>query len=146
MSTELVLLQAGLGRRTVVIPEDAQHSEISNLLLETYPKMDSLQGAWMLYKAVGTLLHFLEPVIFLSSFIYFPFWRIREFDRMPKAQCATCHVDIPIQLLALHAQKCEPDTGSALNPMCSQLKPQVLSQKCIVQSVQWIYQNPIQWL
>lgn len=47
-SDELLLLQAGLGRRTIIIPEDADHSEISKLLLEMYTKMDSLEGAWIL--------------------------------------------------------------------------------------------------
>uniref|UniRef100_A0A3B1JVC3 Uncharacterized LOC111188455 n=1 Tax=Astyanax mexicanus TaxID=7994 RepID=A0A3B1JVC3_ASTMX len=145
MSTELLLLQAGLGRRTVTIPEDGQHSEISSLLLQMYPKMASLQGAWMLYKAVGgsgqrklnvvqpdeegyTGAYIIKALGGRGGCLYImplqgtldmsplPFTS-REFDRMPKAQCATCHVDMPIQLLALHAQKCEPDTGSRLNSL-----------------------------
>nr|XP_023665261.1 uncharacterized protein LOC111842646 isoform X3 [Paramormyrops kingsleyae] len=50
---EMVLLQAGLGRRTIEIPEDADHSEISALLIQSFPKMAALDGAWLLYKAAG---------------------------------------------------------------------------------------------
>ncbi len=31
---------------------------------------------------------------------------------MPKAQCSTCHLSTPVQLLALHAQECEPGSCS----------------------------------
>lgn len=52
-SDELRLLQAGLGRRTVNIPDDASHKEITEILCETYPKLSELEGAWMLHKAMG---------------------------------------------------------------------------------------------
>ncbi|KAJ4927343.1 hypothetical protein JOQ06_015076 [Pogonophryne albipinna] len=52
-SDEMVLLQAGLGRRTLNIPENADHSQISYILMESYSKMVPLDGAWMLHKAAG---------------------------------------------------------------------------------------------
>ncbi|KAL6458603.1 hypothetical protein MHYP_G00320750 [Metynnis hypsauchen] len=48
---EMVLLQAGMGRRSIDIPEDADHAEISELLIESFPKMSVLNGACLLYKA-----------------------------------------------------------------------------------------------
>ncbi|KAJ4945033.1 hypothetical protein JOQ06_013572 [Pogonophryne albipinna] len=44
---------AGLGRRTLNIPENADHSQISYILMESYSKMVPLDGAWMLHKAAG---------------------------------------------------------------------------------------------
>ncbi|XP_039866267.1 uncharacterized protein LOC120720599 [Simochromis diagramma] len=53
---ELELLQAGMGRQTVSLPEDGDHAEISRLLEETFPKMEYLCGGWLLHKATGLLL------------------------------------------------------------------------------------------
>ncbi|KAJ4922569.1 hypothetical protein JOQ06_016573 [Pogonophryne albipinna] len=52
-SEELILLQAGLGRRSAHVPEDADHKEITNILCEVYPKMAELEGAWLIHKATG---------------------------------------------------------------------------------------------
>ncbi|MEQ2222904.1 hypothetical protein ILYODFUR_031289 [Ilyodon furcidens] len=53
LTEELMLLQAGLGRRTVNITEDAGHKEVTEILCEVFPKMNQLEGAWMLCKAMG---------------------------------------------------------------------------------------------
>ncbi|KAA0710511.1 hypothetical protein E1301_Tti012593 [Triplophysa tibetana] len=135
-SDELMLLQAGLGRRTIAILEDNDHSEISKLLLETYPKMELLEGAWMLYKAVGGSGQRKLNVVAPEGYGYTGSYLIKtaggkgclyimpiqnsldvsplpysskEFEKMPKATCAKCHTDMPVQLLAVHVQKCEPD-------------------------------------
>ncbi|CAL8376043.1 unnamed protein product [Arctogadus glacialis] len=50
---EIVLLQAGLGRRTVNISENADHEDISRALQEEYPKMRGLCGGWLLKKGAG---------------------------------------------------------------------------------------------
>ncbi|XP_041834217.1 G2/M phase-specific E3 ubiquitin-protein ligase-like [Melanotaenia boesemani] len=50
---ELELLQAGMGRQTVSLPDDGDHAEISRLLTETFPKMENLCGGWLLHKATG---------------------------------------------------------------------------------------------
>ena len=81
-SEELALLHAGLGRRTVNVPEGASHNEvlcvtgfkmsvgfyfrdfwysylsglnshIIDLLCEVYPKLHDLDRAWMVHKAMG---------------------------------------------------------------------------------------------
>uniref|UniRef100_A0A671SM75 HECT domain-containing protein n=1 Tax=Sinocyclocheilus anshuiensis TaxID=1608454 RepID=A0A671SM75_9TELE len=76
-SDELILLQAGLGRRTVAIPEDADHSE--RKLNVVAPEVEGYTGSCLI-KTVGG-----------------------------KARCAKCHTDMPVQLLAVHVQKCERD-------------------------------------
>ncbi|KAK5865337.1 hypothetical protein PBY51_016510 [Eleginops maclovinus] len=50
---ELELLQAGMGRQTLTLPEDGDHAEISRLLADTFPKMEGLCGGWLLHKATG---------------------------------------------------------------------------------------------
>lgn len=52
-SEALTLLQAGLGKKTVQLPEDANHKEISEILCEIYPKMKDLEGGWLIHKAIG---------------------------------------------------------------------------------------------
>ncbi|TDG99277.1 hypothetical protein EPR50_G00209320 [Perca flavescens] len=42
-----------MGRRTIQVPEGACHKEITYLLCEVYFKMNELEGAWMLHKAMG---------------------------------------------------------------------------------------------
>ncbi|KAL6475115.1 hypothetical protein MHYP_G00161550 [Metynnis hypsauchen] len=50
---ETLLLRAGLGRRSINISDDADHSEITRVLLEEYPKLRHLHGGWLLHKAAG---------------------------------------------------------------------------------------------
>ncbi|KAI4814437.1 hypothetical protein KUCAC02_003633, partial [Chaenocephalus aceratus] len=54
-SEELILLQAGLGRRSAHVSEDADHKEITNILCEVYPKMAELEGFWLIHKATASL-------------------------------------------------------------------------------------------
>ncbi|KAJ4930254.1 hypothetical protein JOQ06_019260 [Pogonophryne albipinna] len=138
-SDEMVLLQAGLGRRTLNIPENADHSQISYILMESYSKMVPLDGAWMLHKAAGgsgqRKLSVLVPEAegytgaYLAKALggkgclyIMPIqdtldtsplpYSSKEFENMPKARCAMCHLSMPVQLLALHAQECEPSSCS----------------------------------
>ncbi|XP_062393652.1 G2/M phase-specific E3 ubiquitin-protein ligase-like isoform X2 [Sardina pilchardus] len=50
---ELELLQAGMGRKSVSMPETGDHSEITQVLTDTFPKMENLAGGWLLHKASG---------------------------------------------------------------------------------------------
>ena len=76
-STELKMMRAGLGKRCALIPEDADHSEVQPSLIIFYinwnafnpylhsyiqiraifemefPKLESLNGDWLFYKATG---------------------------------------------------------------------------------------------
>ncbi|XP_049335358.1 uncharacterized protein LOC111196174 isoform X3 [Astyanax mexicanus] len=137
---EMVLLQAGLGHRTVDIPEDADHSEISALLLESFPKMATLDGAWLLYKPAGgsgqrrlnvvspeaegysgahlttgytgKSCYYIMPIQESLDTSPLPF-SAKEFSKMPKAKCINCQIHVPVQLLSLHIQDCQKtDTDS----------------------------------
>ncbi|XP_050958808.1 uncharacterized protein LOC127160195 [Labeo rohita] len=50
---ELRLLQAGLGRRVVSLPDNATHKEIVSILEKEYHKIKQLAGGWLCYKAAG---------------------------------------------------------------------------------------------
>ncbi|XP_067111178.1 uncharacterized protein [Osmerus mordax] len=52
---ETQLLEAGLGRRTINMPERAEYEEIVGLLEDTYPKLKLLSGGWLFYKAAEEL-------------------------------------------------------------------------------------------
>ncbi|KAF3859818.1 hypothetical protein F7725_000073 [Dissostichus mawsoni] len=112
---------------------------ISYILMESYSKMVPLEGAWMLHKAAGgsgqRKLSVLAPEAegytgaYLAKALggkgclyIMPIqdtldtsplpYSSKEFENMPKARCATCHLSMPVQLLALHAQECEPSSCS----------------------------------
>uniref|UniRef100_A0A671V683 HECT domain-containing protein n=1 Tax=Sparus aurata TaxID=8175 RepID=A0A671V683_SPAAU len=133
-SEELTLLQAGLGRRTVNIPEDANHKEVRD-----YPKMTDLEGAWMLHKAMGgsgqrklnlvspeeagytgaSLVKtwggkgclYIMPIQHTLDITPLPFTS-PEFQAMPKARCVSCQEYVPLQLLSLHAETCAQTKGN----------------------------------
>ncbi|KAK7125348.1 hypothetical protein R3I93_010121 [Phoxinus phoxinus] len=131
---EAVLLQAGLGRRTINMDENVDHTEISRVLLEEFPKMRDLRGGWLLTKASGgsgqrktTPLPqgaegYTAKVLKSSSnngknVIYIvplqekidttplPF-DAAEFARMPKNACMTCGKLIPLPLIQFHIESC----------------------------------------
>ncbi|KAL7859470.1 hypothetical protein SRHO_G00146170 [Serrasalmus rhombeus] len=52
---ETLLMRAGLGRRSINISDDADHSEFTRVLLEEYPKLRHLRGGWLLHKAAGAV-------------------------------------------------------------------------------------------
>nr|XP_054594265.1 uncharacterized protein LOC129161649 isoform X2 [Nothobranchius furzeri] len=139
VSDELKLLQAGMGRRTINITEDADHSWLSRKLEDAYSQLAALKGAWMLYKAVGgsgrrklcivppeadgytgaylstvgrgksTL--YIVPVQGTIDMSPLPY-SAKEFEKMPKAPCQTCSVNMPIQLLAAHVESCKNESLS----------------------------------
>uniref|UniRef100_A0A8C2A4U8 HECT domain-containing protein n=1 Tax=Cyprinus carpio TaxID=7962 RepID=A0A8C2A4U8_CYPCA len=113
---ELNLLQAGMGRRTIAVMEDADHSWLSRKLEETYTKMAELKGAWMLYKAVGKMINF--PIfMYISTLFIVPVqgaldltplpYSSKEFEKMAKATCHSCLENMPVQLLATACPICE---------------------------------------
>ncbi|XP_073805177.1 uncharacterized protein [Danio rerio] len=132
---ETVLLQAGLGRRTVNIADDADHTEITKVLLQEYPKLQSLRGGWLLQRASGgsgqrktaTLPQgsqgYTAKILKASSnngknVIYIvplqeeiditPLpYDAPEFKNMPKNICMTCGASVPLQLLPCHLEECQ---------------------------------------
>ncbi|XP_063337880.1 uncharacterized protein LOC134632929 isoform X2 [Pelmatolapia mariae] len=132
---ELELLQAGMGRQTVSLPEDGDHAEISRLLEETFPKMEYLCGGWLLHKATGgsgrRKLTVIPPetegysVKTLkavsgggkSTFYIVPLQETldtsplppdsQHFSKMPKKLCYQCNEVMPLQMLAVHINTCK---------------------------------------
>ncbi|KAF1371927.1 hypothetical protein PFLUV_G00274540 [Perca fluviatilis] len=132
---ETMLLQAGLGRRTVHLNDDADHTEITRVLFEEYPKLRHLHGGWLLQKAAGgsgqrkttPLAHgsqgYTAKILKSSSnngknIIYIVPLQEKidttplpydspEFQNMPKNDCITCGTSVPLQLLPFHIESCQ---------------------------------------
>ncbi|KAG2457065.1 G2E3 ligase, partial [Polypterus senegalus] len=132
---ELELLQAGMGRQTVSLPEDGDHAEISRLLEETFPKMEYLCGGWLLHKATGGSGRLKLTVIppetegysvktlkavsggGKSTFYIVPLQETldtsplppdsQHFSKMPKKLCYQCNEVMPLQMLAVHINTCK---------------------------------------
>uniref|UniRef100_A0A3P8TZQ6 HECT domain-containing protein n=1 Tax=Amphiprion percula TaxID=161767 RepID=A0A3P8TZQ6_AMPPE len=128
---ELELLQAGMGRQTVSLPDDSDHAEV---LAETFPKMEDLYGGWLLHKATGgsgrRKLTVIPPeaegysVKTLraqsgggkATFYIVPLQEIldtsplppdsQHFSKMPKKTCYQCNEVMPLQMLAIHIKTC----------------------------------------
>ncbi|XP_041916410.1 uncharacterized protein LOC121680889 isoform X3 [Alosa sapidissima] len=134
-SRELELAHAGLGKKVVLVPESASHSEIVSLMEEEFTKLSPLMGRWMFFKATGgsgqrklsiipidsegysgRQLHvasnngknvlFLVPLQEELETSPLPF-SSPEFSKMPKVACNSCSEIIPLQMLALHSETCQ---------------------------------------
>uniref|UniRef100_A0A8C9ZTH1 HECT domain-containing protein n=1 Tax=Sander lucioperca TaxID=283035 RepID=A0A8C9ZTH1_SANLU len=137
---ELELLQAGMGRQTVSLPEDGDHTEISMLLANTFPKMEDLCGGWLLHKATGgsgrRKLTVIPPeaegysVKALrapsaggkATFYIVPLQETldtsplppdsQHFSKMPKKTCYQCNEVMPLHMLAVHIKTCKGKLSS----------------------------------
>ncbi|XP_065132824.1 uncharacterized protein [Paramisgurnus dabryanus] len=146
---EVQLLQAGLGKRNLTMPEDLTHSEVSSLFGDAYPKMKSASGGWLLYKATGgqgrRRLHLVPPesegycgstirsatgggktmlyiVPIQDEFDLSPLPSdAEEFSQMPKAECKKCSKSMPLQILALHVKECNTADYETLSDPESEL-------------------------
>ncbi|XP_067289317.1 uncharacterized protein [Pseudorasbora parva] len=133
-SEDFTLFLAGMGRRTVKLSEDADHSEITRQLMEHYPKLRKLTGGWLLYKALGgsgqrklmivppeadgyngqylksssgggKITMFIVPLQEELDSVPLPSDAV-EFQKMPKATCQNCSLTMPLQILAMHVKSC----------------------------------------
>ncbi|XP_039524678.1 uncharacterized protein LOC120477237 isoform X1 [Pimephales promelas] len=140
-SEELELLQAGLGKRVITISSNVNHSDLCKLLEAEFPKMKSLTGGWLLYKApggngrrkltvvppdsegyTGSLLKmatttgrtalYMVPLQDELCLDPLPF-SAEEFSKMPKVECRTCKTTMPLPVLYLHVKSCGGCTQSA---------------------------------
>ncbi|KAK2870672.1 hypothetical protein Q8A67_023199 [Cirrhinus molitorella] len=138
---EAVLLQAGLGRRTINLADNVDHGEISRVLLEEYPKMRDLRGGWLLKKASGgsgqrkttplpqgtegytaKLLRsssnngkndiYIVPLQEKIDTTPLPY-DAPEFERMPKNTCMTCGKVVPLPLIQFHIESCGDNKGES---------------------------------
>nr|XP_055061205.1 uncharacterized protein LOC129444508 isoform X2 [Misgurnus anguillicaudatus] len=136
---ETVPLQAGLGRRTVNIPDNADHTEITKVLLQEYPKLQNIKGGWLLQKASGgsgqrkttslaqdsqgyttkilkTSSNNGKNVIYIVplqeeiDIVPLPY-DAPEFHNMPKNICMTCGTSVPLQLLPCHLEDCQSNNA-----------------------------------
>ncbi|XP_035984601.1 uncharacterized protein LOC105924766 isoform X2 [Fundulus heteroclitus] len=133
-SQELKMLMAGLGKRLISLAEHGSHAEISAALQAEYPKLETLAGGWMFYKAAGGSGQRKLTLIPPESEVYtvkllktassngrhvifiIPLQEeinteplpanAPEFSKMPKSQCKTCGEILPLQVLALHIESC----------------------------------------
>ncbi|CAL8350446.1 unnamed protein product [Boreogadus saida] len=142
-SEELEHAHAGLGKRILSIPDNLIHSEIVALLEGEFPKLKTLKGGWMFYKATGgsgrrklsiiptesegystRLLKsasnngkntmFIVPLQELLSTEPLPY-DSAEFAMMPQSSCITCGSQMPLQLLPLHVEGCN---GTLIESEC----------------------------
>ncbi|XP_049318755.1 G2/M phase-specific E3 ubiquitin-protein ligase isoform X2 [Astyanax mexicanus] len=154
-SEEFEFAQAGLGKRHLTMLKDMNHDEIFELLQIEYPKMKGLTGGWLLYKATGgqgrrrlimippdsngytgSLIRsvtgagksilYIVPLQHEFDLTPLPPDAI-EFQRMPKAQCQTCKVSFPLQILALHVQECTESPSSAEDAETCSSEVQIVS-------------------
>lgn len=133
--TELQLILAGLGRRSLTITENMTHSELSEVLVNAYPKLAKICGGWLLHKCSGgggqrklTVIppdpdgyngQQLKTVSSngKSTMYVVPLQEqidttplppdAREFEKMPKAQCTLCSQMVPLQCLPVHIKHCK---------------------------------------
>ncbi|XP_049319012.1 uncharacterized protein LOC111188278 isoform X2 [Astyanax mexicanus] len=157
---ELKLLMAGLGKRQITMPENSNHTEISELLASEYPKLEKLSGGWLLYKASGgsgqrklTVIppesegynakhlksvsnngkHIIFIVPLQEEIDIMPLPHDSpEFSKMPKSQCNTCGETLPLQVLALHVQACTRSSEDSDQEQVKDMDPDV----CFVSSIQ----------
>ncbi|XP_063757666.1 uncharacterized protein LOC134876585 [Eleginops maclovinus] len=131
------LMLAGLGKRSLTICENMTHSEFSDLLLSTYPRLANICGGWMLHKSTGgsgrRSLVVIPPdlngytgqqlkavsgngkyTLYISPLqeeldkIPLP-PEAKEFQDMPKAQCTICQKCFPLQILPVHVKQCKTE-------------------------------------
>ncbi|XP_057204612.1 uncharacterized protein LOC130563200 isoform X2 [Triplophysa rosa] len=133
--SELELTLAGLGRRSLTITENITHSELSEVLVNAYPKLANICGGWLLHKCSGgggqRKLIVIPPdpdgyngqqLKAVSSNGKCTMYIVplqeqidttplppdaKEFEKMPKAQCTMCSQMVPLQCLPMHIKSCE---------------------------------------
>ncbi|KAG9270250.1 hypothetical protein AMEX_G15174 [Astyanax mexicanus] len=132
---QLLHMQAGLGRRTAYMDENATHEEICAQLKELYPKLKELTGGWLIYKASGgwgtrklTLVTpddggYCSKLLKTASqngkgILYIAPLQMEldtsplpptsgSFSGMPKEKCQKCGVFYPLVILPAHIKSCE---------------------------------------
>ncbi|XP_057676518.1 uncharacterized protein LOC130906327 isoform X2 [Corythoichthys intestinalis] len=142
---EEVRMQAGLGRRTIHLPDDADHAQITRVLYQEYPKLRELRGGCLLHKATGGSGRRTTTPLPQASTGYtakslksssnngkntvyiFPLqehidttplpFDAPEFANMQKNACMTCGTSVPIQLLSLHIESCHCEDLETSNPI-----------------------------
>ncbi|KAL2099447.1 hypothetical protein ACEWY4_005927 [Coilia grayii] len=134
-SKELELAHAALGKKVVLVPESAKHSEIVSLMEGEFTKLRALMGVDVFFKATGGSGQRKLSIIPIDSDGYsgrqlrvasnngknvlylvplqeeletepLPF-SSPEFSKMPKVLCNKCLEIVPLQMLTLHSENCQ---------------------------------------
>lgn len=72
------------------------------------PEAEGYTGSYLIKTVGGKSCLYIMPIQNSLDISPLPY-SSKEFEKMPKARCATCHTDMPVQLLTAHIQKCETD-------------------------------------
>ncbi|XP_048878488.1 uncharacterized protein zgc:112970 isoform X2 [Brienomyrus brachyistius] len=130
-------MTAGLGKRSINIPEHFTHTQVSDLITGAFPKLASVSGGWVLQKSSGgggqrkLLIITPDPDGYSGrqlkavssngkSTIYIVPLQDKmdtsplppdalEFENMPKEQCTTCKIMFPLPVLPEHIKNCEEE-------------------------------------
>ncbi|KAM4594063.1 uncharacterized protein V3H82_025842 isoform 1-T1 [Fundulus diaphanus] len=134
---ELQLILAGLGKRSLSVTESLTHTELTDLLINAFPRLGSINGGWLLYKSTGgggqrRLIvippdsdgysgHQLKAVSGNGKCTLYitPLQEqietsplppdAKEFENMPKAPCTTCNKMVPLQAVPFHIKSCKEE-------------------------------------
>uniref|UniRef100_A0A3B3CM35 HECT domain-containing protein n=1 Tax=Oryzias melastigma TaxID=30732 RepID=A0A3B3CM35_ORYME len=113
---------AGMGRQSVCLPEDSNHTEISKLLVEAFPKMRKLsvippEAEGYTAKALKTqsgggktTLYIMPLQETLDTSPLPP--DSQHFSKMSKMTCYQCNEVMPLQMLAVHIKTCSGKSAS----------------------------------
>ena len=74
-------------------------------LMLVSPDESGYTGAGLVKSWGGKGCLYIMPIQHVLDTSPLPFSAM-EFSAMPKAKCVTCHQDVPLQLLSLHAETC----------------------------------------
>lgn len=72
------------------------------------PEAEGYTGSYLIKTGGGKGCLYIMPIQNTQDISPLPY-SSKEFEKMPKARCVKCHTDMPVQLLAIHVQKCETD-------------------------------------
>ncbi|KAK1888575.1 Dedicator of cytokinesis protein 4 [Dissostichus eleginoides] len=99
------MMRAGLGKRCVLIPEDADHSEIRAIFEIEFPKLESLNGDWLFYKATATTplklqikaqrKAYMDKQITGMMIVWLDRQRFTQWLLMQIYSCSIAHVGVP---------------------------------------------------
>ncbi|XP_057197090.1 uncharacterized protein LOC130558601 [Triplophysa rosa] len=157
---ELKLLLAGMGRRTVMLHDNADHLQITSHLMDHYPKLSNMTGGWLLHKALGGSgqrklivvppeadgynTQYLRSVSGGGKITMYivPLQQeldtsplppdAHEFKKMPKAACQICGLAMPLQVLAVHVKSCGTYASSTEDDAESSSSPPVFTESSAI--------------
>ncbi|XP_016339404.1 uncharacterized protein LOC107686802 isoform X2 [Sinocyclocheilus anshuiensis] len=133
-SEQLVHMQAGLGRKTMQMDENATYDEVCAQLKELFPKFQEVKGGWLVYKSSGgwgsrklnlippdesgySAKHLKAATQGFKGVLYIAPLQMEldttalppeseSFNDMPKEKCQKCGITYPLVILTAHIKSC----------------------------------------